>query len=318
MVERLSVLSADEQRLTAVWDGETVDHSGARYSYSVGDATEKFALLAFDGLAPVIVGSQNEDQEFVGWLVSLANLLRLMPEQVTWLKALRDVPSRIEIGGEQVGRLQSGGRGATELLLRDGTNGGSALSKVSDWYERATGNSLRIERAAFKNKDLFSVVLNPVRSAAASAIADTGEGMAQVYPVVAFLASQENSDTKAIFAVEHPELHLHPAAHGELASLFCSVAQRGHVTSVVETHSENFLLRVQLEIAEGRLRPDAVALYWVRQADDGARVEAIEFDALGRPKDERWPPGMFSENIEQARQLAMVRRKKLSEDEHRS
>ena len=51
-------------------------------------------------------------------------------------------------------------------------------------------------------------------------------------------------------------------------------------------------------------------VYWLRQLDDGASVaERITFDDLARPIGDRWPPGVFSEDVEQARTLMIERRR---------
>jgi hypothetical protein len=79
----------------------------------------------------------------------------------------------------------------------------------------------------------------------------------------------------------------------------------------METHSENFLLRVQLAIVRGELAPEHVLVYWVRELEDGSgEAVRITFDELGRPEGDTWPPGVFSEDVEQARQIVLERRKR--------
>ena len=137
--------------------------------------------------------------------------------------------------------------------------------------------------------------------------------MVQVLPVLVLgvQALQGELGTDAVLTIEHPELHLHPAAERELAGFFCELARHeGAPRTLMETHSENFLLRVQLAIARGELAPERVLVYWVQELEDGSgQADPITFDALGRPVGDRWPPGVFSEDVEQARQLVLERRK---------
>ncbi|PBB90345.1 hypothetical protein CK215_22085 [Mesorhizobium sp. WSM3864] len=318
VVERLIITDFRDQRITFEWDLANAKLYPNRYLASIDDSRFWSVDLLFKGLSPELVQipSANEKEELPAalreamFLVEFAT--RPFSRQMTWLKALRDVPPRWEVTRGPGIKIKPNGDGAVQLLAMDGLSGGKALSLVSSWYEEATGHTLVLRRGAFQEDELLSVGLSRMGSAFSSALADTGEGMAQVFPIVAYLALFGLGDRErgGVLAVEHPELHLHPAAHGHLAGLFCDAARRGMVSSIVETHSENFLLRVQLEIAEGRLNPNVVALYWIGQDDGGAFANKIEFDKLGRPVGDNWPPGVFSENIEQARQLAAVRRRK--------
>jgi predicted ATPase len=109
--------------------------------------------------------------------------------------------------------------------------------------------------------------------------------------------------------VEHPELHLHPVAHAPLAEFFCGLAVLDRATTaVIETHSENFLLRVQIAIAKGELPADEVIVHWIRALDDGSVVDTITFDDAARPLGAGWPPGVFSEDLVQARELLAIRK----------
>ena len=187
------------------------------------------------------------------------------------------------------------------------------IQEVSKWYQRATQHRLAVRRGSFLGKELFSIVLSPIAGTSVEVeVVDTGEGMGQVLPVIGLLALAKHRQlgNAPILAIEHPELHLHPSAHAALAELFCSVAARKRPpTILVETHSENFMLSVQLAIVNQKLASDAVLVYWVRQSDDGsALIEKIEFDNFGRPKGDKWPPGVFSESVEQSRDLLLARR----------
>lgn len=82
--------------------------------------------------------------------------------------------------------------------------------------------------------------------------------------------------------------------------------EKGDQRFVIQTHSENLLLALQLEIAEERLDPAKLGLYWIRQLEDGSsRAEALEVDADARIKG--WPRGVFEEDSTLARELAEAR-----------
>ena len=126
--------------------------------------------------------------------------------------------------------------------------------------------------------------------------------MTQVLPVITLgaLAMKGRLGETPILAIEQPELHLHPRAHAHVATHLMAVAR--HATVVVETHSENFLLAVQLAIASGDIPAEDVILHWVQATDEGPSfVETITFDEKARPS--AWPPGVFAEDRDLSRQI---------------
>jgi len=91
-----------------------------------------------------------------------------------------------------------------------------------------------------------------------------------------------------------PELHLHPGAHGDLADLYIGSVVAGGARFLIETHSDNFVLRVRRRVAEQKLRPEDVALYWVDEdLSASQKVRRIEIDARGEVGS--WPHGVITE-----------------------
>ena len=116
-------------------------------------------------------------------------------------------------------------------------------------------------------------------------IAHVGIGVSQVLPILIALLVAERGQ---IVYIEQPELHLHPRAQHRLARMMSETAKRG-VKLVVETHSSLLLLQVQTLVAEGKLEPNLVKLYWFsRNPDDGKTiVSSANLDRDGAFGD--WP-----------------------------
>ena len=139
-------------------------------------------------------------------------------------------------------------------------------------------------------------------------LADAGDGMQLLLPVVVqqLLHSQRN-ELSFIDLIEEPELHLHPAAHASLADLFLQTVKNGKGQVIIETHSENLLLRLRRRIAEGA-NPDLVALYWIEDLDDGSSsIQRIKI--LSNGEVDYWPEGVFSETYQEVRALRRAARK---------
>jgi len=157
----------------------------------------------------------------------------------------------------------------------------------------------------------FQIELPPiVNTPNRISIVDTGEGVAQVLPVLVLGAMAEAGmlGDGALLAIEQPEMHLHPQAERVLAKFLCDVARSpSRPRILLETHSENLLLFFQLEVALKRLLAEHLSVYWVSMLPDRQSLaQRVGIDSQGRLKG--WPEGVFSEDVEMARELFMARR----------
>ncbi len=115
-------------------------------------------------------------------------------------------------------------------------------------------------------------------------IADVGFGVSQVLPaLVALLAAGPGQ----LVYLEQPEIHLHPRAQHQLASLLVEASRRG-VQLVVETHSSILLMGVQTLVAQGKADPDSIRLHWFQRDEQGwTQVSSRSLDDTGAFGD--WP-----------------------------
>lgn len=134
---------------------------------------------------------------------------------------------------------------------------------------------------------------------------DVGIGVSQVLPVLAMVLGTRQK----LIAIEQPELHLHPAIQAELADLFLESALHRANNIIIETHSENFILRILRRIRESaesgskdsshlQVRPDQVSVVYVQPADQGSRVFEIPLTDDGDFSTD-WPEGFFPERIKE-------------------
>ena len=129
---------------------------------------------------------------------------------------------------------------------------------------------------------------------------DIGVGISQVLPVVVgSLVAQQS-----IFAVEQPELHIHPKFQVGLGDLFIQESTTKSNCFIIETHSEHLMLRIMKRIRQTSgnelpphapaLEPDQVAIYHIRSTEDGTVFKEIIIDKDGDFLT-RWPGGFFAE-----------------------
>jgi predicted ATPase len=101
--------------------------------------------------------------------------------------------------------------------------------------------------------------------------------------------------------VEQPEIHLHPAAQADLADLFIDALGQER-QFIVETHSEHLVLRIRRRIAEGKLDPSRVRIFFVELRAGKTRVRQLALDDNGHF--EKWPKGFFDEGYQEAMAIA--------------
>ena len=135
---------------------------------------------------------------------------------------------------------------------------------------------------------------------------DVGFGISQVIPVVVGVLD----DTSQVFAVEQPELHLHPAAQVALGDVFIDGIKDSNRTMLIETHSEHLLLRLlrrvrettrrsrhqttELEQTAHELTPNDLSVVYVRPTPAGVKFTPLTVTDNG-DFDAPWPEGFFEE-----------------------
>jgi predicted ATPase len=164
------------------------------------------------------------------------------------------------------------------------------LNAVDEWFQKYFDrSSVSIDQAAFA----FRLV--ETRDDLAVNFAQSGRGPQSSLPIVTLLLAVASGMKRSpLVIVEEPEAHLHPSVHGDIADLVLSCAKRSQI--IVETHSENFLLRLRRRIAEGLIENNEIALYFI---DDAHNVTKIPLDDFGGT--DQWPVGIFESDIEEAR-----------------
>jgi hypothetical protein len=186
------------------------------------------------------------------------------------------------------------GEDAYSILIQDAISTEQVLlKKVNDWYqENFEGWGITVE------PDGSQYAVKLIRKGLKVNLKDVGQGMSQAFPLVVRTLMPATKETLII--MEQPELHLHPAAHGNLAELFADSLTHGNKSYLIETHSRNFVLRIRRLIAEKELSPSQVNLYYVdfNEEENASYLEKIELDTLGKVAS--WPENIFSEALDEA------------------
>lgn len=234
---------------------------------------------------------------------ALIEALKTLPDQVVWVSGLRARPEReFRLSGYPDRRMAADGQDAAELVV---LNEGTLRPKLQGYFNRLD-QTLHVSPFS---RGLYALELSPSKALGVKVnLVDTGEGHAQVLPVLVALARASVAKVGQLVALEQPELHLHTRAQLALADqLVETVHNNPSARLLVETHSEVLMSAVQLAVAEGRLSPDDVTIFWVGQRADGqGELIPVQLDELGRPTSTALM-GMFDEPAKLGRQLLKAR-----------
>lgn len=226
-------------------------------------------------------------------------------QKVEYVGAMRMPPARTFLyAGERRQRVGANGEFAAAILAMDSVRrGGKAKGirhNVVGWLSAAgIASDLRIVPLSDRYYEIH--VQHPITKEYEN-YADVGYGNSQVVPVLVAGYNLGRGDT---FIVEEPEIHLHPKAQAELGDFFVDLHERG-VQSIVETHSEHMIIRLQKHIASGRIKPTDICIYYTEPTPEGKTVRRLELDNRGVFTTD-WPGGFFPERLEEATKLARSR-----------
>jgi hypothetical protein len=184
---------------------------------------------------------------------------------------LREISERLSYDG---GLLTDEGVQGQEFSEKSS----NSASQVSEWLLKLTGGRYQFQPVEFYAEkvrflgSLKSQILIDTQTGTPVTFADVGVGLSQVLPILndlngLLLGSVSQSRT---LLIEQPELHLHPAMQADLTDLFIdAVVSKPNVQIIVETHSEQMLLRVLKSLRDGKLAPNQVSVLFVDKAELG-------------------------------------------------
>jgi len=135
-------------------------------------------------------------------------------------------------------------------------------------------------------------------------IRSVGQGLSQLLPV---LMQCLLADPGTTVIVEQPELHLHPKLEADLADFFLQCAASGR-NVIVETHSEHFINRLRLRIAQDKSdhARKLVQILFAENTDGSTSIFPAELDQYGGILDgaaSRWPRDFLELTVDASEDL---------------
>lgn len=193
--------------------------------------------------------------------------------QLTWIAPIRTKPSRIYDG---LTREYSAEGEHTPFVLKQQLKSAKFVDKLREFGESSGLFEILSTHTFGKGiRNPFEVMIR--LSGQSFNIENVGYGVSQVLPlIVEFLSRKEGRR----FAVQQPEVHLHPRAQAALGSLLFFLASERKHTFLVETHSDFLIDRYRLEMNGSKESPASQILFFSRTAT-GNQITSIDISSVG-------------------------------------
>lgn len=259
------------------------------------------------------------DQEALRKLIRIWSRLTSAIARTDYLGPLRIAPSRTYLfTGERSRRIGISGENLTSILAtkdrpREKNDDQTIQDRINAWLQTA---EMAKKAALVPISDRhFEIRIQNFFTKEDQNIADVGYGHSQVLP---FLAGGLALPSDSTYFVEQPELHLHPKAQAELGDYLLQLYENS-VQTVIETHSEHLILRLQQHVAAGYIHPKDIGIFYVSNAaedDNGNPLEEITRIGIDRKGQftTPWPRGFFPEKLHESKKLAKIRLEQLGLD----
>ena len=170
------------------------------------------------------------------------------------------------------------------------------VSRVSHWIKQVTG-------VEFKTDIVPPQSVKPVSITAMGEVSLTAEGFG-TNALVQLLFELARAVESATVLMEEPEIHLHPKAQAELASVIVEEAKASNKQVIMTTHSEHIAGRLLTLVAERKLTPDEVAIYSFEKDEETGVCSASEIEVTPRGQVVGGLRSFFETDLDEMRRYA--------------
>lgn len=127
-------------------------------------------------------------------------------------------------------------------------------------------------------------------------IVDEGMGFSQIFPSIINRFVRDENKIQGIEIIEQPELHMHPAACGNIADLYLEAIKNKNVI-FIETHSKEIVLRVRRRVAEKKEIKENINIIYIDNEANTSQLKFIKLQDDGLL--DWWPAGIFEEDFDE-------------------
>ncbi len=257
-----------EEALTTLLPQWIDEHCAPKESY------EKLSLpKGLAGKIPIIMalsmiggigessGGKNKPRKAIKLVLNPPDMA--FSSEVTWIAPIRTKPRRTY---DELTLAFSPEGGHTPYLIRRMLRSRSQAARFRAFIEKvgaASGLFQDVRIKSFGSARTGPFEVDIVLDGKALNLSTVGYGVSQSLPVLVELLAREYGTW---FAIQQPEVHLHPRAQAALGDVFFEMAAAEHKLFLVETHSDFTIDRFRMNYKKDRPdKPDSQILFFERR-----------------------------------------------------
>lgn len=150
---------------------------------------------------------------------------------------------------------------------------------ANKWLKELTGlDGFRLEQAPEGvGYYVFLQKITPSGKSSDVSLADLGYGvtplLSMLLRIEIMIATHLDKFGYATIFIEEPESNLHPKLQSKLAEIFADAVENYPIHLVLETHSEYLIRKLQVLVANDKIKPETIALHYIYSPDIELRNE---------------------------------------------
>ncbi|MDE0315713.1 MAG: DUF3696 domain-containing protein [Candidatus Poribacteria bacterium] len=229
----------------------------------------------------------DETKDFSTLQTQFENLFR----SIRYLGPLREYPRRhYAWQGKHSPGVGQHGEDMVTALFSGRIQLRSIEEEIPRWLERLDLiHSYRLNPIFYTEKD-YEFLVRKYKDGPEVRLTDVGFGVSQVLPVLVLCYYVPEG---SILILEQPEAHLHPKVQSELADLLIEVVKNRKLQIILESHSENLIVRLMRRIAEEQISKEDTAFYFCEMKEGTSEIDKLIMDDYGNI--ENWPENFFGD-----------------------
>ncbi len=200
---------------------------------------------------------------------------------------LRQIPKRYFVKGLQTDYVGPSAENLGELLANP------KISKATNkWFNKLEiPYKVKIEPSG----NYYEIVFLPKNSKIKVSSMHIGLGYPLILPFIVQCIIANNK----IILIEEPEVHLHPKLEADLADLIVESSLERNNQFIIETHSEDFLLRILKSIRQSKITPENISVNYVKpNFKKGSSITKIKINKNGQYV-QPWKDDLFADRIKE-------------------
>ena len=111
-------------------------------------------------------------------------------------------------------------------------------------------------------------------------LVNEGLGTNQLVTILAKIMQKSNK----FICIDEPEIHLHPTIIDKLVSVLIEMAEHEEKQFLISTHSEHFISALLKHVVEGKIKNEAIRIYYLDKTRNETKTEYQEINAAGQIK----------------------------------